>query len=220
MKIVKLVLALAAFHCFASAKAQISLGVSVTFGETWQDYGDDFNRPGTDFKLSSFRYSLSAYYAINSFLEIGLEPAYVGRGAACEPGFVWQNPFVIQDASFEGNYIEVPLMLQGKFNVFSEKLLVMPKIGGGPAYLVNAYRSVKFIYPERSDERWKVDFEEESNIEQLDFGIHAGLAIGYQLGPGILQAEARYYNGLKDTSSLLTSLNRSLHYGLGFIIFL
>jgi len=218
MKIVKLVLVLAAFHCFASANAQISLGVSATFGETWQDYGDDFNRPGTDFKLSSFRYSLSAYYTIGSFLEIGLEPAYVRRGAACEPGFVWQNPFVIEDATFEGNYIEVPLMLQGKFNIFSEKLFVMPKVGGGPAYLVNAYRSVKFINPERSNERWKVDFEEESNIERLDFGIHAGLAIGYQVGPGILQAEARYYNGLKDTSSLLTSLNRSLHFGLGYSI--
>ena len=200
------------------AEAQLEVGVQMSYGSSWQEYGDDFTPDQNNFKIKGFRGAISLFYPMNSWMSIGVEPAFTRRGAACVPGFVWVNPIPIEDASINGNYVELPLLAKFDYPIWKDQLFAVARVGASAAYMLNGFIEFQPFNPEDPTQRTDIDFEVTPEIRRWDFGLHTGLGLGYQLGGGMLSFDVRYYHGLKDVSSILTSRNRAITYGLGYSI--
>ncbi len=196
--------------------AQTSIGISGSYGKSWQHYGDDFQVSGRDLKIDGYTVAISMYYHLTPHLAIGVEPGLARRGSACLPGFVWDNPFQIGDATLYASYVQLPAMLRGELNLGQSNFFVFGKLGGGPAYMVKGRRKVTFVDPSQSEELQDIKFDEEENLNRLDLGAYGSVGIGYQLGKSSIQLSSNYYYGLLDVDDQLTSRNRSLQFGLGY----
>ncbi len=216
-KFIALLFALSLFPLYSNA--QLDLGIRTGYGQSWQNYGDDFPVDGSTLKIDGFEVALTAYKPLSRHLSVGIEPGFARRGAACEPGFVWNNIFVVQDATLNANYLQAPVLVQGHFELWQGKLSLLPKLGGGVSYMVSGYRDVVFIDAERPQERQPIDFSQQNlDVSRWDIGLHGGLGIGLPVGPGQLLIEGRYYHGIGDVSNQLTSENRSWTAGIGYTI--
>ncbi|MCH8331039.1 MAG: hypothetical protein IH946_06625, partial [Bacteroidetes bacterium] len=132
MKISKQLLVI--FFCCLSFQisAQFSFGVRTGYIKAWENYGDVVLPPNAKIHVNRHYMSTLVNFEINKLFRVGIEPGYIHRGAACEPGFSR-----IGTGEFTGetklllDYIEFPLMISAKLPVCKTKFEVFGKIGYG-----------------------------------------------------------------------------------------
>lgn len=198
--------------------AQLSLGLKVQTGEAWQNYGDEIAIDGFDQRIEHYGVSMEAFYPISPAISLGFAPGYLRRGAACEPGFVGSNPFLVRDATIYANYLQLPLLIKANIPL-ANRFSLFGQAGAGLSYLVSGHRDVLFLSSlDGGRERQELDFEQENTLNRFDFGAQAGLGFAYQLGFGSLQLSADYYHGFLDMTETNTSENRSWSVGLGYSV--
>ena len=201
------------------ANAQFSFGIKGSYHSAWQEYGNDFGGNGNDLKIKGFSTSLMAYYAVGKHIEVGTEPGYIRRGAACEPGFFLNNPYLTGDATLYANYLTVPLFIKTKIPLFKGCASIFVKGGGGPSYLVDGYRQVNLQWmPDGTTQIQDINFEEEPSLRRWDWGLNGSAGLGVNLGPGALQVSYEMYRSLMDMNKELTSKNRNAGFALGYVI--
>jgi len=195
-------------------EAQISIGVKGGYSNAWEDYGDVELPDDAQIDVNGYYFSILSYLRINKHLDIGLEPGFVQRGAACVPGF---NIFE-GDTEFQLNYIELPLMIRGNISFAKEKIEVFGKVGYGGAMVQKGTEKLTIFGSDEPPTETKIDFENEfSSLNKFDHGAYGGFGIGFNFGKNQLFLEGNYYHGLKDFDNNNTSKNRSLQLGLGFL---
>ncbi|MEO1262735.1 MAG: outer membrane beta-barrel protein [Bacteroidota bacterium] len=220
MKSQTILLSLVALFFSCSATAQFSFGLKGGYHTAWQYYGDDFegNGNGNSLKIKGFSTSLLAYYQFSQHFSAGMEPGYIRRGAACEPGFFINNPYLNAEATIYANYLTAPLFLRFQKSVFKNQLIIMAKCGGGPSYLLDGYRELMLEIDPSNTQVQDIDFDQEPQLNRWDFGLNAGVGLGIPIGPGQLQLEYEYFHSLQDMNEQLTSKNRNAGFALGFLI--
>ena len=104
-------------------------------------------------------------------MQVGIEPGFVQRGAACIPGF---NPF-IGDTEFRLNYIELPLMVRGNFSFAKERLEVFGKVGYGGSMVAKGTEVLTIIGSDEPPEETEIDFQNQfSSLNKYDHGLYGG----------------------------------------------
>jgi len=194
--------------------AQITLGVNVFYNNAWQQYDENLLILRQQVYIHNVGASATVEYAIDQHFSLVVEPGFVQRGAACEPGF--QLPIGGSEATLVGNYIEMPVTLQGNLFAWQNKLQFFAKAGAGYSYLTGGYREIDF--EDSAAQRTRLDMSQEPNLNRLDFGFYGGGGVGVKAGPGYLTAEFRYYHGMPDMDDFQVSKNRALSYGVGYRI--
>lgn len=197
-----------------SLSAQVSLGVKVFYNNGWQQYDESLLILRENVYIHNVGASATVEYAIDQHLSLVVEPGFVQRGAACFPGFVL--PIGGSEVTFVGNYIEMPVLLQGNLNAWQNRLQFFLQAGAGYSYLASAYRKFDFQDPEADAQRERVNFDQEPNINRLDFGYYGGGGVGVKAGPGYLTATCRYYHGMPNVDDFQVSKNRAISYALGY----
>ena len=191
--------------------AQISVGIKTSQVKAWEEYGDVGLPDDARIHIHSVKVAATVYATVTNYLEIGIEPGYVQRGAACEPGFIIFN----EDTKLMLNYFELPLLAKFNLKTKNQKGELFCKIGGSASYAMSAYREI-MENESRPFSRTKLTFDEFGSMERWDYGVFGGLGLAYKLGPGKLSLEANYYHGLPDVDPFNRSENRSLEFGLGY----
>ena len=196
--------------------AQFTLGVKGGYIKAWQDYGDAALPDDAKIHVSGYQVSGLFYFEFLKNVSIGIEPGYAQRGAACVPDFIVFN----MDKRLLLNYIELPLMASINLPVFNNQFEIMGKAGFGASKIVKAYQETKTLGSDEPFERTEIDLDPTfgTNLNVWDNGFYGGLGLAYKLHDNRLFFEMNYYHGLKDVDTLNTSKNRSLHYGLGYLI--
>ena len=208
-----------AFFISINAHAQFSFGIKGSYHNAWQEYGDDFGGNGTDLKIKGFSTSLMAYYSMGKYVEIGIEPGYIRRGAACEPGFFLNNPYLTGDATLYANYLTTPFLIKAKKSLFKGCMEIFVKGGGSPSYLVDGYRQLDLEWgPDEDTQIQDINFDEEPNLRRWNWGLNGGAGIGIRLGLGALQLSYELYHSLMDMNEELTSKNRNAGWAMGYVI--
>ena len=195
-------------------EAQISIGIKGGYSNAWEYYGDVDLPDDAQIDVDGYYFSLLSYLKLNKHLDIGVEPSFVQRGAACIPGF---DPF-LGDTEFQLNYIEIPLMLRGNICFLNDKLEAFGKIGYGASMVQKGIGQTTFIGSEDPPIITEIDFSNPlSSLNRFDHGLYGGLGLGVNLGNNQLFLEGNYYNAFRDFDSNNTSKNRSLQLGIGFV---
>ncbi len=203
------------FCCIAfQISAQFSVGVRGGYIKAWEEYGDVDLPTGAKIHVNGFQVSVLSYFEINKHFSIGLESGYAQRGAACEPGYLIFN----RDTKLRLNYIEVPLMISAKFPVYRDKLEIFGKAGYGVSMMMSAFRKISVLGSYDQPVKTKLNVNNSSVLNRWDHGIYGGLGIAYNTGSNRLFVESNYYFGLKDVDRFNTSKNRSIHFGLGYLM--
>ena len=202
------------FFFSANLEAQISIGVKGGYSNAWEDYGDVELPEDAQIDVKGYYVSILSYLKINKHLQVGIEPGFVQRGAACIPGF---NPF-IGDTEFRLNYIELPLMVRGNFSFAKERLEVFGKVGYGGSMVAKGTEVLTIIGSDEPPEETEIDFQNQfSSLNKYDHGLYGGFGFGFNFGKNQLFVEGNYYHGMRDFDNNNTSKNRSLQIGIGFI---
>ncbi len=202
--------------CIAALSAQVSIGVNFFYNEAWQQYDESLLILRENVYIHNVGASATVDYAIDQHFSLVVEPGFVQRGAACFPGFVL--PIGGNEVTFVGNYVEMPVMVQGHLHAWQNKLRFFLQAGAGYSYMLSGYRKFDFENPEAPSQRERVNFDQEPNINRLDFGFYGGGGVGIKAGPGYLTATCRYYHGMPDVDDFQVSKNRAVSYGVGYRI--
>ena len=220
MKTLRNLLVIFSIIISAQASAQFSIGIKGGFTKAWEDYGDVDLPEDAEIDVSGFNISGLAYYRLNNYLQVGIEPGYIQRGAACVPG--WNGGF---DPIFEGdtklflNYAELPLMVSGNVSFFQKKFEIFGKAGYGLTFLTTAYSEEIDLGSDEPAIRTKLTLDDDSsNLNRWDHGFYGGLGIAYNLGRNQFFVESDYFMGLKDAERSNTSKNRSIDFSIGYLI--
>lgn len=206
------------FFCFSCSLiyAQLSVGLQVETGESWQYYGEQTEINGFDQRISHYGFSAALFYAISPKISVGVKPAYMRRGAACFPGFAGIEQPVVQDATIYANYVQLPLLAQMNFPV-TNRFSVFAEAGGGFSYLLDGHwQLLLFDNLEGNAERRDIDFESDTFLNRYDFAAQGSLGFAYQMGPGQVQLAGGYYHGFLDVNDNNTSENRTWSLSLGY----
>lgn len=207
-------LVLIAGLCITGLSAQVSIGVKVFYNQAWQQYDESLLILRENVYIHTPGASATVEYAIDQHFSLVAEPGFVQRGAACFPGFAL--PIGGTEVTFVGNYVEMPVMVQGQLHAWQNKLQFFLQAGAGYSYLINAHREFDFQDPEAPVQRERVNFDQEPNVNRVDFGFYGGGGVGVKAGPGYLTAECRYYHGMPDVDDFQVSKNRALSFGVGY----
>ena len=103
MKKLKLLCLLFTFLFIQESNAQISIGIKGGYSRAWQNYGDVVVPDDAITHIHGFHANLQGYYAFNKYFQIGIEPGFARRGAACIPGWnggINPNPIFPGDSKF------------------------------------------------------------------------------------------------------------------------
>lgn len=196
--------------------AQISIGVKGGHTTAWPDYGDIQLPENADTKVKGYNVSLLGYYKVNRFLQLGIEPGFVNRGAACEPG--WQ-PIFVGDSKLLLDYIEAPVFVSGHLPLLNDKLEIFGKVGYGWSMITSAMREqINFADGTKQTTKLDPDDPDSSSLNRFDHGLYGSFGIGYNLGTHQLFVESAYYHGLRDVDLFNASKNRSLNLNVGYKI--
>mgnify|MGYP006109898727 CR=1 FL=1 len=87
MKITKLFAGILFLLYAAQSNAQISVGLKSGYTRTWQNYGDVVFPEGAKTHIHGFHVTATTYLNINRYIEVGIKPGFIRRGAACFPGW-------------------------------------------------------------------------------------------------------------------------------------
>ena len=202
-----ILIALFSFYSVQSI-AQVSLGIKTSYVKAWEEYGDVGLPDDAEIHVNRFNISALAYYNINDFVAVGIEPGFMQKGAACEPGFIIFGA----DAKLLLNYIEAPVMLKLNTPVIGNTLSIFGKVGVGGSRLETAFREIDLTDHPGSVVRTKLDLEEEGSMNKWDYGFHGALGLAVNLGKHQLFAETNIYHGLKDVDPENRSENRTLQF--------
>ncbi len=195
---------------FATLDAQVELGLTGGYVKAWEEYQREDLPQDAPIHVEGFRVGLTAYADLNRFISIGTEPAYVQRGAACEPGFVIFN----QDTKLSLNYAELPLHLRLRHQLFTPKLEVFASAGYSLSYLLDAEREVIDLSTKEVIFNEKLDLER-ANMHRIDHGLRAGGGLRYNFNRFALLAKYERYYALTDVDKSTTSRNREMGVTLG-----
>lgn len=212
MKSWKLIFVLALCCVCLQVQAQFSLGVKGGYARVWQKYGDVDLPDDAQIHVNGIYLSTLAYYDINKFLRIGIEPGYAKRGAACVPGFT----VFLSDTKLRLSYIEMPVMIMIKTPTL-EFIEFFVKAGYGPSVIISAYSEVSTLGSEDPPERVELVIRRSGILNRWDHGLYTGIGIAFNLGPNKIFVETDYYLGFRDVVPFETSKNRSTHLGLGYM---
>ena len=196
--------------------AQISVGINGGYTKAKEYYGDVFLPPNAETSVHCFNIHATGYYHFNSYISIGAEPGYAGRGAACVPGFL----FPVFDTKFYLNYAELPVLLKGSLPLFNNHLALFGKAGIGTSFLVSAFREDEDLFGDLPTTRTKMPLDETGILNRWDFGAYAGTGIGYNFSGSQIYFAFDYYYGLVDAEKNNTSKNRCFNLGVGYSYFL
>ncbi len=199
--------------CLYQLNAQVSLGLKSSFVKAWEEYGDVGLPDDAEIHVNRFNFSALAYYKINDFVEVGIEPGFMQKGAACEPGFI----IFEGDAKLFLNYAEAPLLLRINSPIIGNTITVFGKIGAGASRLLTAYREVEVFGDPNSVVRTQLDLNAENGMNKWDYGLHGALGFSVNIGNHELFAETNIYRGLTDVDPENRSENRTLQFGIGFL---
>lgn len=196
--------------------AQVSVGVNVFYNQAWQQYSEDLLILRYDTYLHKVGASATVQYDIDRCFSLVIEPGFVQRGTPVEP--IFGLPIIATETSFTGSYIEMPVLAQARVFALQDRLQFFAQLGAGYAYLLSARRDVDFLDEGIPSQHQRVNFDNEININRLDFGYYGGGGLGVQAGPGYLTATCRYYHGMPRVNDFWDSKNRTLNFILGYRI--
>ncbi len=212
IRITTFLLLLSAFPFLS--KAQISVGIKGGYTTAWEFYNTNLPE-GADISVDGFNVSAMIYKPLGKHLQIGIEPGYVQRGAACIPG--WQ-PIFAADTRLLLNYVEAPVMLSGKIPLLNGRMEIFGKVGYGFSRLVRAYQQNTLTDWENPEPKSRIPLNGFNGLNEWDHGVYTGAGIGMKAGPGKLTLEVNHYLGLRDATEGATSKNRSLNFNVGYSI--
>src|SRR5687768_10276819 len=136
-----------------SLQAQVTVGLKTGYVNAWQYYGDVEIPDNANTHVHAYQVSLTSEFQMISFLRLHLEPTFIRRGAACEPGFLIFN----SDTRLLMNYVELPILISAHLPSCDKKWLMYFKTGYAASRAVSANR---FSKPVGSDDY--------TNKEKLD----------------------------------------------------
>ncbi|MEL6865683.1 MAG: outer membrane beta-barrel protein [Bacteroidota bacterium] len=196
------------------AYAQLTFGVEGGYTRAWEDYGDIDLPNNAEIHIHSFNVSALAYYRIHRYISIGVEPGFIRRGAACEPG--WQ-PIFDGDTKLLLNYVEMPLMCSANIPLFKSPFELMARTGYGASYLASAERQT-MNFSDGSITPIDVPLGAGSDFRRWDHGWYNSLGLAYSFGPHLIYLNSDFYFGLTDADRFNQSRNRNLNLNLGYLI--
>ncbi len=205
--------------------AQKTVGLKGGFTRAWQNYGPAVELPdNAEVEVSGVNFSLMYYRKLAGRFTIGVEPGYIQRGAACEPGFFFPE---IPDAnvgdisdSFDGDtklfldYVELPLMVSLNIPIANDKMALIGKTGYGFSYLISAKREVIELGNDNG-QMDKLSFGKSSRMNRVDHGAYGALCISYKLSDLHILAEVTHYRAIIHAERFNFSRNRSASFNLG-----
>ncbi|MCH8903356.1 MAG: outer membrane beta-barrel protein [Bacteroidetes bacterium] len=213
MKILKPFLAL--LFCFLTLQltAQISLGIKGGYVRAWEQYNlvlpDD-----AKIHVNRFQVSALAYYQVNNYVSLGVEPGFTQRGAACVPGFILFR----DEVKLLLNYLELPLMISVNVPLCEDKMEVFGKLGFGTARVIAAFREESSQLGDEPPIRTRLNTSFPSIFRRWDYGIYSGFGFAIDIGADQLYVESSYFHGLRDVDVFNNSKNRSLHFAIGYMV--
>ena len=109
-------------------------------------------------------------------------------------------------------------MAKMRYPVLSGKLEVFGKLGYGATMVASAYREVRDLTGEDPTVKSKLNLKNNESLNRFDHGLYTGFGFAWNFGRNQLFVETDYYFGMKDVDNFNTSKNRSVHFGLGYMI--
>ena len=201
--------------------AQQTIGIKGGYTRAWEDYGSITLPDDAEIHISGFNVSALSYWRLSPHFSIGVEPGYVRRGAACEPGW-WNDP---NDPGFNGDarlllrFVELPVLLMFEKQVFGDKFKLLAKSGFGAAYLVRAVEEETDLSGDGDPVATVVDLKNDERLNRFDYGFYGNLGLAMPLKNGnSIFLEGGYYHGLKDADQFNTSKNRNVSLSLGYMV--
>lgn len=215
MKNLKLITLLLSLLFIQESTAQLTIGIKGGYSRAWQNYGDVIVPEGARIHIDGFHGNLQGYFALNNYLQIGIEPGLARRGAACIPGWnggINPNPVFPGDSKFLLNYIELPLMIRGALPLITDRFNIFAKAGYGGAIIASGIRE-----NEMTGERSKLLVRDVlSDLNTWDHGIYSSIGFTVNLKRSQIFMSSDYYFGLIDAERFSTSKNRALNFNLGY----
>ena len=196
------------------SSAQISVGLKGGYTMAWEFYNLELPEDA-EITVNGINISGMVYKGFGKHWQVGFEPGFVKRGAACIPG--WQ-PIFEGDTKFILNYVELPMMAAFNLPVMKGKMEVFGKAGYGISRLVTAFSQTILVTNEDPEPREPLPIGPRSIINPWDHGAYTGAGVRMQLGPGKLQLASDFYLGMRDAERWNTSKNRSVNVNLGYLI--
>ncbi len=210
----KLILLCLSLLLVDTLSAQTTLGVKAGYTNAWPEYGDIQLPENAQTSVNGFNVSLTAYKSLGNIFSVGVEPGFVKRGMACMPG--WQ-PIFQGDTKLLLDYVELPLFISSKFNLFKTNFSVNAGIGYGAAVVTSAMREIMNVAGDQVLDRQKMaSGEDDSLLNKIDHGAYGKLGVGYDFKFGQLFFESSFYAGMRDVERFNVSKNRSINYSLGY----
>ncbi|MFT6981938.1 MAG: hypothetical protein ACJAUD_000705 [Crocinitomicaceae bacterium] len=214
MKITKLITGILFLLCATQTIAQISIGLKSGYTRAWQNYGDVVVPEGAVVHIHGFHVTASTYLQINKYIEVGVEPGFIRRGAACVPGWnqlINPNPVFPGDSKFILDYIELPIMAKFNLPLFKNKFEIFGKAGYGVSMLAKGVRE-----NETTGDRTNIDLGFMSILNRWDHGIYSTLGFAYNFKSSQIYIASDFYTGLTNVERFNYSRNRSLGFNLGY----
>lgn len=158
--------------------------------------------------------SVLLYHRLGRFVRIGVEPGYVGRGAACVPGFFIPPPIFPGDSRFVLNYLELPLIVQLEVPLVRKRLSVLTKAGYGASYMIGG--KIQLIDLETG--AVVSQSPAKASLNSWDHGLYGGMGFALDFAAHRVLLLAEYYNGFLHVDPSLPSQARSLNLSLGYVM--
>jgi hypothetical protein len=218
MQKLRLILMVCCFAATTQMNAQITIGVKGGFTNAWANYGDIVLPEDAQIDVNGFNVSVIGYWKIKDFLQIGTEPGYIRRGAACLPGGLgWgSTPLFVADTKVYLNYTELPIISLWHLNLGDSNFEVFGKVGYGVSFLTSAFSDrISMTDPTEPKVRTYLELKQVP-LNRFDHGIYSGLGFGYTFNQNKIFMNANFYTGLKDFEFFNITKSRSIDLSLGY----
>ncbi len=201
-----------------SLQAQFSIGLKSGYTRAWQNYGE--NRvllpEGAKIHVHRMNIALPVYYRLGKHWQIGLEPAYTGRGAACVPEFgLPPEPSFKGDTRFKLDYVEVPLSFRFEQALGGDRLSLFVKAAYGFSYMFSGISEI--IDLETGQILYVVNVTR--ILRRWEHGAYTGLGLSLKLSSSFqCFLTSEYYHGFVNVDPRAPSKARSLSFNLGTVL--
>ncbi len=222
MSKVKIIGLLLVFILSTTAFSQFTFGSRIGYNKGWFDNGTVTLPEDAVLHINSGNVAILGYYTLYKYLQVGIEPGWVQRGA---PQIQWTNgwpgPWFVGDSRLYLNYIDLPFMVKGNMRFLNDRIGIYGKLGISVSYLSSAYWEQITTWgniPPVIIETIEITLEESSFLNRWDHGIYSGAGLSYHFGVHQLFIESAYYHGLSNTDRNKTSGSRVLSLNVGYNI--
>ena len=217
MKASKIIFAIFIFFLFSiHSHAQFSLGLKGGATKAWQNYGEVELPEDAVTHVWGYNISLMTYYKLGNHIELGMEPGYIKRGAACIPGWnIGSQPVFEGDTKFLLDYVEIPLFVYGKVPVYKDRIRFMAKAGYGISFMIKAIREEMIIDSDSPPNRFEMATRQSSLLNWIDHGFYFGSGFELKIKNHYVFLESDFYLSPVDTEKFNTSQNRNISFCIG-----